>query len=230
MIAIFQLNITKLKNSNMKNLITTSILLCFIILPLISAAQNYIYVGTKQYDALDDWKFGGLNVVFAKSSSNSGILFIEGRESQFKTERFGTDLIIYLKNGKQLVLSPRIAYDRLDGNISAAYSVSAINLIQLKNFDIFKIRFSVIDQMFGNVDNYTALNERSEYKTMKVPAPEAEHMTEMERMRKNIESESLGIDRSDIFERPKKYYYKYETFKVASHSVPTSTLIRAFYE
>lgn len=216
----------------MKNLITTLIcLLCFIILPLNVAAQNYIYVGTKQYDALDDWKFGGLNVVFAKSSSNSGILFIEGRESQFKTERFGTDLIIYLKNGKQLVLSPRIACDRLDGNISAAYSVSAINLIQLKNFNIFKIRFSVIDQMFGNVDNYTALNERSEYKTMKVPAPEAEHMTEMERMRKNIESESLGVtDYSNPFAKAEYYYYKYETFKVASHSVPTSTLIRAFYE
>ena len=85
--------------------------------------------------------------------------------------------------------------------------------------------------MFGNVDNYTALNERSEYKTMKVPAPEAEHMTEMERMRKNIESESLGVtDYSNPFAKAEYYYYKYETFKVASHSVPTSTLIRAFYE
>lgn len=225
MIAIFQLNISKLKNSNMKNLITTSILLCFIILPLISVAQNYIYVGTKQYEALDEWKFESLNVVFAKSSSNSGILFIEGRESQFKTERFGTDLIIYLKNGKQLVLSPRIAYDRLDGNISAAYSISAINLSQLKNFDIYKIRYSVIDQMLGTVNNYTALNERSKYERFKVTVPEAANMTQIERMTQNIESELVYfMGESEI------KYYKYETIKTASYSIPTSTLISAFYD
>ncbi len=209
----------------MKNLITTSIcLLFFIIFPLISAAQNYIYVGTKQYDALDEWKFEGLNVMFAKSSNNSGILFIDRRESQYKTERFGAELIIYLKNGKQLILTPRIATDRVDGHINAAYTISASNLNLLKSSDIFRIRYSVIDQMFGTVNNYTALNERSEYKRIRVPAPEAEQMTEFERMRNNIETVYLGIDRSDL------YFYKYETFKAASHSIQTSTLISAFYE
>jgi len=198
-------------------------------LPNFVASQNYVYVGTKQYEALEGWNFERLSVVFAKSSSTSGIMLISKSENQFYTERFGLDLIIYLKNGKQIILTPRISTDRVDGYFLAAYTVSNLNLVQLKNSDIHRIRYSVINE-FGKVDNYTALNETSEYKRIKMPVPEAEHMSEMEKMQNNIESETLGYyDPTDPFVRPTRYYYRYETIKVANYSIETSKLISSFY-
>jgi len=197
--------------------------------PLTSKSQNYVYVGTSQYSALETWNFQELRVTFAKKGPSSGILLVSELEDQFSRQKFGVSLTVYLKNGKQIILTPRLANDRLDGSFSAAYQINNANLAQMKLSDIYKIRYSVFDE-FGTQNNFTALNEEPKYKTIEVPVPDADKLSEFERFSRNIKSQTLGLrDFNDPFSKPYVYYYRYETVKVSSNSVETSSLISSLY-
>jgi len=212
-----------------KTFILSLVIVSVFIEPLTSKSQNYVYVGTSQYSALETWNFQDLRVTFAKKSPLSGILLVSELEDQFHRQKFGASLIVYLKNGKQIVLTPKLASDRLDGSFSAAYQINSANLAQMQLSDIYKVRYSVFDE-FGTQNNFTALNEDPKYETIEMPVPEADKLSEIERLRRNIESKTLGLrDFNDPFSKPYVYYYRYETIKVSSKSVETSSLISSLY-
>jgi hypothetical protein len=151
---------------------------------------------------------------------------LETSESQFRREYFGATLVLYLKNGRVVTLTNRLARDRVNGYISAAWSVNPTYLSILKSADIAKIRYSLIDE-FGRVDNYSVINEIVEEKRIKAPVPEAESMTEIERMQRNIQSEYMG---SSLFnERSIIYYYRYETLRIPKGWIRTSEDIKMLY-
>lgn len=213
-----------------KNILLSFVSIMIFMEPLISNSQNYIYIGTYQYNALETWNFQGLSVTFAKKSPSSGILLISKLEDQFHRQKFGASLTVYLKNGKQIVLIPKLANDRLDGSFSAAYQISSANLAQMKLSDIYNIRYSVFDE-FGTQNNFTALNEEPIYETIEMPVPDADKLSEIERLSRNIKSRTLGLRNfNDPFSKPDVYYYRYETIKVSSNTVETSDLIKSIYD
>lgn len=212
-----------------KTFILSLVIVSVFIEPLTSKSQNYVYVGTSQYSALETWNFQDLRVTFAKKGPSSGILLISKLEDQFYRQKFGASLIVYLKNSKQIILTPRLANDRLDGSFSAAYQINNANLAQMKVSDIYKIRYSVFDE-FGTQNNFTALNEEPKYETIEMPVPDGDKLTEFERFSRNIKSRTFGVmNLSDPFSKPNVYYYRYETIKVSSNSVETSSLISSLY-
>lgn len=197
---------------------------------LVSSSQNTIYVGNKSYPSTSTWEFAELSLEFGRSTISSGIILVTVKEDQFYQQYFGAILSIYLKNGKLISLN-KIANDRVNGYISAAYSVNSINLKMLKNSDIDRVRYTVKNEL-GRSNNYLVANEIIEFKEIKMPVPDAKYMSEMERFRRNIQSENLGGGLSDDpFKRYESYtyYYRYETIKISKGIIKTSTDINSLY-
>jgi hypothetical protein len=208
----------------------TLILVLLLSQTMLSHSQNSIYVGNKEYPSTPTWEFSSLSLNFGRSSVSTGVILVTTSEDQFVQQYFGSVLYIYLQNGKQLVFN-KIANDRLNGDISAAYSVSSINLKMLKNSDIRSVRYTIKSE-FGRSNNYSVANEIVEYKEIEMPVPEAEYMSEMDKLRKNIQSKSLGISLSDdpfMKYKSNVYYYRNETIKISKGSIKTSTDINDLY-
>ena len=208
----------------------TLILVLLLAQTMLSHSQNSIYVGSKEYPSTPTWEFSSLSLNFGRSSVSTGVILVSTSEDQFVQQNFGSVLYIYLQNGKQLVFN-KIANDRLNGDISEAYSVSSINLKMLKNSDIRSVRYTIKSE-FGRSNNYSVANEIVEYKEIEMPVPEAEYMSEMDKLRKNIQSKSLGISLSDdpfMKYKSNVYYYRNETIKISKGSIKTSTDINDLY-
>jgi hypothetical protein len=207
------------------------LLILFLILYHFTGHSQYsIYIGSREYPSTPTWELGALSINFGKNTNSTGFLMITTSEDQFVHEYFGSLLYIYLLNGKQITLN-KIASDRLDGNISAAYSVNNLNLKLLKSSDIKKIRYNVNSE-FGKNDNYSVVNEIVEVKEMEVPVPEAKNMSEIDKMKGNIQSRDLGSNFSlDPLDRYNSniYYYRKEIFRIPKGSINTSEDIGNLY-
>lgn len=197
---------------------------------ILSQSQNSIYIGSREYPSTPTWDFSGLSFNFGRTSASTGVILVSTREDQFEQQYFGSVLYIYLQNGKVLMLN-KIANDRLNGNISAAYSVNSINLRMLKNSNINRVRYAIKGN-FGRINNYSANNEIVEYKDVEIPVPDAKYMSESDKMRKNIQSRFLGYSLSnDPFKSSESdtYYYRNETIKVSQGSINTYAIISDLY-
>lgn len=211
----------------MKKYILLSVLL---IHNLVSISQNTIYVGNKSYPATSTWEFAELSLEFGKSTISSGILMVTVKEDQFYQQYFGSLLTIYLKNGKLISLN-KIANDRVNGYISAVYSVNSINLKMLKNSDIDRVRYTVKNEL-GRSNNYLVANEIVEFKEIEMPVPEAKNMSDFDRLSRNIQSRDMGISLSDdpfMKYKSNVYYYRNETIRISKGGIKTSIDINNLY-
>ena len=207
-----------------------TILIFILTINLSSYCQSRVYIGTQEYLTIENlWQFESLSVNFAKNSTSTGIIIVTAPENEYYRETIGNTLYIYLTNGKQLILSNRIATDHVDGNTSAAFSVGREYLNLLKTDDIQKIRYSITSQ-YGKIRNQTVLNELKEYKTIELPVLNGESMDGMERLTKNIKSrttryyDSLWKDY-----RSKTEYYQEMTITKNIISIPTASEIKNLY-
>ena len=189
---------------------------------ILSYSQNTIYVGSKSYPSTSTWEFAELSLEFGKSTSSSGIIMVTVKEDQFYQQYFGPLLTIYLQNGKQITLN-KIANDRVNGYISAAYTVNSINLKLLKNSDIDRVRYSVKSE-YGRTNNYLVVNEIVEFIDIEVPVPEAKNMSEIDKLKRNIQSRFMPSYSTDPFDRFKSdfYYYRNETRRISKGGINTS--------
>jgi hypothetical protein len=184
-------------------------------------SQNYMYVGSKRYSSTNTWSFGGIELSFGKQSPSSGILLITRDEDQFQTQYFGSLLFIYLKDGRQVQFN-KIASDRVNGTISAAFLVSSASLSYLKKSDIDRLRYSIKND-YGKSENYLIENDIVTFETIEMPMPEAENMTDFERFKLDIRSKKIGS-----FD-PLTFYYRLVQAKRSKGSYSTAIEINDLY-
>ncbi len=116
-------------------------------------AQN-IFLGTKSYSTTGIWKFknaadpalGSLGYItyseisIAKNN-NSGMLIIS-TEVFAQAYKLVGPVIIYFKNGKALLINTIRSRDYSDGNATAIFSLSPIQIKEFIKSDIASIRFN----------------------------------------------------------------------------------------
>jgi hypothetical protein len=142
---------------------------CLIILSLFLVAsnvfsQNYIYVGTKSYNATSVWNFSPFKRTFSDDnisvqigkSSIGGMLMLTV-SSEFGKASINGTILIYLKNGKVIQLLKKIVSDYANDKISVIYSINSNDLTEMKKSNIRDIRFTY----FSNFNQKMGLNARN---------------------------------------------------------------------
>ncbi|MDP1811745.1 MAG: hypothetical protein Q8K66_10125 [Sediminibacterium sp.] len=142
-----------------------------LLISTVSIGQNVIYRGEKSYPATESWgfTFNGereannndyLSICVAKISHTAGLLSVSITGFFFEQSIITGPVMLYLNNGKAISVLNRVSHDDLDGTITSLFSLNALQLNQLSQHDISRIRFS----LNGGGDNFSADNiTTSEY-------------------------------------------------------------------
>jgi len=116
---------------------------------LSSFSQQYIYRGTKRIPATGTWDFsannypgtGSLQVKVGKEQKGGVLMLSIGVPMQFQS--IAGSVLLYLEDGKVIVLPARVASDHVDESSTVLYSISPSQMEALANSNIETIRFSV---------------------------------------------------------------------------------------
>ncbi len=131
----------------------------------LSIAQNIIYKGEKSYPSTDSWEFklnseashdASLLISVAKISHTSGFLSLSVTGFFFEQSTITGPVMIYLYNGKVLTILNRISHDNVDRSITSLFSLNDMQLKQLANYNISRIRFSASGDNFSADNIYTS--------------------------------------------------------------------------
>jgi hypothetical protein len=110
-------------------------------------AQNSIYIGTKTYDATEEWQFtvengypeiGNATITFAKNGTNGFLMISVDTHHPLKG-----DVMIYLDNGNAILCKDTKMKDMHDGLTIGIYNLTASEIEKMKNSNISSIRVSI---------------------------------------------------------------------------------------
>lgn len=134
----------------MKNFLFVLILLCS---SNIFYAQS-IFIGTKSYPTTGIWKFknaadpslGSLGYInyseISIAKNNSSGMLIISTNVYSQAYKIAGPVIVYFKNGKALLINTIRSRDYSDGNATAIFSLSPIQIKEFIKSDIASIRFN----------------------------------------------------------------------------------------
>lgn len=132
----------------------------------LSFGQNYIYRGTTKYESTPSYDFscnscpmggGTLKVSIAKTAA--GGLLLLTTSTPFSQEQIAGTVLVYLADGTIITCTDKGIKDRLDGNSMALYSFTGAEMEQLMSSNVYKIRFSIRNNMMRSSENLSAVNE-----------------------------------------------------------------------
>jgi hypothetical protein len=190
--------------------------------------QNIVFIGEKSYPSTETWNFNNVDINIGRMNSSSAFIMISTREDDYIKETISGSLIIYLKNGKQIILTNKIATDHLDNNTSAVYTINSTNLNLLKSSNINIIRYSINNE-YGKRKSFTVKNETVRYSTMEVPVLGAESMSEIEKLQKNIQSRYVQQYLGSYPTGGHYDYYRVEQYVSERNSIETANQIKELY-
>ena len=128
----------------------------------VHSQQNYIYIGSQQFEATSTWVFytpsanspGSIELSVAKTK-NGGYLMLEVGVPVENLEIAGIVSMI-LQNGKLITLNQKVVNDHVDSKSKVLYTLNATNYSLLKVYNIKKIRFSIYDTWMRSTESFTA--------------------------------------------------------------------------
>jgi hypothetical protein len=131
-------------------------------------SQNYIYIGDKQYESTQTWKFemntrywsGNPELTVAKKEDGSGYLMI-AIDVPFKRYIGGT-IFLFLEDGSTIKCTDKGVRDHVDRQSIAIYNFTKDEIKSLKSNKITKIRFSIYDGT-GEKETFTANNKKPHF-------------------------------------------------------------------
>lgn len=118
--------------------------------PTISSAQNYIYVGDKQYASTSTWEFqssadygnnDGLEVSVARQP-NGGYLLL-GKSTGIKGVYISGTVTLFLEDGSMIKCMDRGVRDYVDNKSIALYAFTEAEMEKLQTHRIAKIRYAL---------------------------------------------------------------------------------------
>jgi len=131
------------------------------------AQQNMIVIGNKSYKATNEitfkcksYSWSDLTFNIAKNENTGFAIFSIGVAMNF--DLFGNEVGIVLDNGSIIKCKTPITRNYLDERSSAAFKLSATDMAQLRESNIQKIVFSIINKPkteSTTAGNYTADNK-----------------------------------------------------------------------
>lgn len=127
-------------------------------------SQNYIYIGTKKYDASHTWTFSntinqtidGSTIDLTVGKKNGGGIIMIAMPN-FDGGFIG-NLMIYLVDGTPIQSIDRGIHDIVDNKSIAAYYLTMDEISKMKKSDIASIRYSINNLIYGK-KSFTATNE-----------------------------------------------------------------------
>lgn len=130
------------------------IILILVIISFNTFSQNQIYIGTKNYPSTTSWDFSPAKRTFTDDNisiqigkSSTGGIFMLSVASEFGRASINGAILIYLKNGKVLSLTKKIASDYADDKISVIYALITNDINEMKQSVIANVRFTYTDPL-----------------------------------------------------------------------------------
>lgn len=129
----------------------------------IKAQENYFYINTTRYISTTKSQFGTISdfgqekevdILFAKNG-NAGMIVITVSNSSSNEHILG-NLLIYLKDGTVIQCIDRHIYDNVNDEATTVYYLTSIEINEMKNSNIDRIRFSIGDTYYKQ--NYSVSN------------------------------------------------------------------------
>ncbi len=148
--------------------LTSTVLSIFLFTVSNAYSQNYIYKGSQQYPATNTWSFpthtlnipSSLELTVAKTKTG-GFLMLAAEIIFDPEESIAGAVTLILSNGKIISLTQRLVKDHVDGKSQVLYSLSSTNFNLLKEYDIEKVRFSIVMSLDNSKKSFTANNDRT---------------------------------------------------------------------
>lgn len=142
-------------------------LIALLIIGCQGICQNVIYRGTKSFPSTRTWTFDipmngqmATDLDLSIGRNNTTGILLMSVDVAFNFEAISGTCMLYLTNGKTVVLTNKTVNDHVDRSSKVLYPVTATQIQLLKDADIVKVRFSIRTSKVygGRVENYTATN------------------------------------------------------------------------
>lgn len=147
------------------NFIKTTLLTFLVVLASLIEAQNYIYVGSKNYPSTPTFNFYNPNnsnypeLIIAKHSDGGYAMFSVG--TMAKEFYIKGTLFLFLDDGSIIKCTDKGKRDYVDNKSINLYNLTNEEINLLKFYRIIKIRYSINEPT--GIENYTAENNKSDY-------------------------------------------------------------------